>query len=56
MQSTSSISRQRSLVAQAALNVINAARTCYSVEKRPHCKNMYQRGIRELEETRRSAQ
>ena len=56
MQSVSSISRGRALVAQAALNGINAVRTCYSVEKRPHCKDMYQHGIRELEKTLRSAQ
>ena len=52
---SASISRQRTLVAQAATHGLTAARTCHSLEKRPHCKEMYQRGIRELEQTLRSA-
>ena len=46
-----SISRKKAILAQMALNGINAARTCYSAETRPHCKDMYQRAIRELERT-----
>ena len=55
-QSATSISRGRALVAQAAMIGLTTSRTCHSMEKRPHCKDMYQRAIRELEQTLRSAQ
>ena len=55
LRSASSISQQRALVAQIAQAALEAARICYSAERRPHCREMYQQGIRELEQTLRSA-
>ena len=45
----SSESTVKSLVTQVFQNGIVAGRACYAAEKRPHCKNRYLDGIRELE-------
>ena len=55
-QNASSISKKKSILAVTVLNGLAAARTCYSAEKRSHCKSIYLNGIRELERTLQSAQ
>ena len=51
LQTESSGSVLKSIYAQVLQNGIVAGRACYAAEKRPHCKNMYRDGIRELEQS-----
>ena len=51
IQTNSSPSVLKSLLAQVIQNGIVAGRACYAAEKRPHCKKGYLDSIRELEKS-----
>jgi len=54
-ESTSSISKKKSILVLMTQNLLAAAQTCYAAEYRSHCKVYVRNFIQELEKTRQSA-